>query len=612
MPQTELTQPRWAQEIGRYPGVKPQFILWGNIHDIYPIQIGETITTLPLTPYLNQVLAKMNYDMVLRYEPLFGFSILHGKPDDFKLVSGIDIDSEEQKHGSLIKGVEIIDSIYHQKNLSVAIILSFASRINECACPQEKNEFFYRMFRLAIQSTPFISKRDSGSLPKHHLALWLLDKENDLPAWYLIDNPRIHVLPIPKPDHSVRKYVVDSCSRAISGFTDMSTEEIEEKKNIFLDQTGGMFASEIIAISQIARKEQISFAQVGEAIRRYKIGIVDNPWTKISRRTFEKAESMLSSRVIGQPKAIKRSVDVLKRSLFNLSGSQFSRLSQKPKGILFLAGPTGVGKTELAKSITELIFGTSSNYIRFDMSEFGHDHADQRLLGAPPGYVGYDVGGQLTNAVREKPFSLILFDEIEKGHPKILDIFLQILDDGRLTSGRGETVYFSESLIVFTSNLGMFETADNGERKQMLSPDMTYEEIEKSIMNSIENFFNNRLNRPEILNRIGRNIVVFDFIRPYIAEKICEKMLGNVLHKLAEEHKIQLSLAPETKKDIFSLCCADTSMGGRGIGNALEEYFVNPLSRALFAVNASQGSYRVVDAQFSTGEVELSLSRVDT
>lgn len=607
---TELTQPRWAQEIGRYPGVKPQFILWGNIHDIYPIQIGETVTTLPLTPYLNQVLTNLNYDLVLRYDPLFGFNILHGKPDSFKAISGIDIDSEEQKHGTLIKCAEIMETIYHQKEASVAVILSFASRINDCIGQQEKNEFFYRMFRLATQSTPFISKPNSGNLPKHHLVLWLMDKENDLPAWYTIDNPRIHVLPVPKPDHAVRKYVVDSCSRAISGFEDMSKEGIEEKKNIFLDQTGGMFASEIIAISQIARKEQISFAQIGEAIRHYKIGIVDNPWAKISHHTFEKAESMLSSRVIGQAKAIKRSVDILKRSLFNLSGSQFSRISQKPKGILFLAGPTGVGKTELAKSLTELIFGTSSNYIRFDMSEFSHDHADQRLLGSPPGYVGYDVGGQLTNAVREKPFSLILFDEIEKGHPKILDIFLQILDDGRLTSGRGETVYFSESLIVFTSNLGMFESTADGKSKQMVSPDMPYEEIEKSIMNSIENFFKNHLNRPEILNRIGRNIAVFDFIRPDKAEKICDKMLGNVLHKLAEDHKIHLSLAPEARKDIFSLCCADTSMGGRGIGNALEEYFVNPLSRALFAANATQGSYRVANVQFSTGDVELSLSRV--
>lgn len=607
MPPVEFSEPKWAQEIGRYAGVKSQYILWGNIHDIYPIQMNETITTLPLIPYLNQVLTRDGYDLILRYEPLFGFSILRGKPEDFQAVAGISIDSEEQKQATLIKFVEILEKIYSQRKTGVAVILSFASRLNDCACQQERNEFYYRMFRLAAQSAPFISKSDQGGLPRHHLVLWLMDKENDLPAWYNIDNPRVHSLSVPKPDHAVRRYVIDLCGRAINGHDDMAEAEREEKKNLFLDQTGGMFASEIIAISQIAKKEKIPFAQVAEAIRRYKIGIVENPWAKISRHTFDKAEEMLANRVIGQPKAVKRSVDVLKRSLFNLSGSQFSRLSQKPKGVLFLAGPTGVGKTELAKSITELVFGTPTNYIRFDMSEFSHEHADQRLLGSPPGYVGYDVGGQLTNAVKEKPFSLILFDEIEKGHPKILDIFLQLLDDGRLTSGRGETVYFSETLIVFTSNLGMFEMQD-GQRKQMVNPEMPYEEIESSIMASIENFFKNHINRPEILNRIGKNIVVFDFIRPNVAEKICEKMLGNILYKLWDSHKIKVSLKPKAKEDIFALCCADMSMGGRGIGNALEEFFINPLSRALFGINAQKGAYMVDGINVTDKEVELALS----
>ena len=137
----------------------------------------------------------------------------------------------------------------------------------------------------------------------------------------------------------------------------------------------------------------------------------------------------------------------------------------RPRGVAFLAGPTGVGKTELAKSVTQLLFGDESAYIRFDMSEFSAEHSDQRLIGAPPGYVGYDAGGELTNAVREKPFSVVLFDEIEKAHPRILDKFLQILDDGVLTSGRGDRVYFSESIIIFTSNLGIYSTAADGTRQ---------------------------------------------------------------------------------------------------------------------------------------------------
>lgn len=601
MQTSEFVQPRWAQEVSRYSSVKPQFVLWGNIYDIYPIMMGETVTTLPLLPYLTRVLCAEGYDMVLNFEPLFGFTLLAGSAEDFKNMAGVEIDSDEQKHSTLLKSVEILEKIYSQKEKLVAVLVSFGSRLND-SCPQEKNEFFYRTFRLAVSSNPFVPKTANGNpTARHSLLLWILDKENDIPAWYSLDNPRIHVLSIPKPDHSVRRYVINACSRGMPAYSSIAPAEQEEKKNLFLDQTGGMYASEIISITQIARKENIQFPQIAEAIRRYKIGIVDNPWAKISPETLASAEAMLSARVIGQDRAVRHSADILKRSLFNLSGAQFSKLSQKPKGVLFLAGPTGVGKTELAKSITELIFGTPTNYIRFDMSEFSHEHADQRLLGSPPGYVGYDVGGQLTNAIKEKPFSLVLFDEIEKGHPKILDIFLQILDDGRLTSGRGETVYFSEALIVFTSNLGMFEIGQDGSRDQRVQPEMEYESIQSAIMESIDHYFKSTIGRPEILNRIGNNIIVFDFIRKEIAEKIFDKMLGNIIYKLQDEHKINLTFLPQCLQTVRDRCCSDLSMGGRGIGNAMEENLINPLSRALFAANAQAGAYKVtaIDADVS-------------
>src|SRR3974377_1806851 len=151
------------------------------------------------------------------------------------------------------------------------------------------------------------------------------------------------------------------------------------------------------------------------------------------------------------------------------------------------------------------------------MSQFSAEHSDQRLIGAPPGYVGYDVGGAGTNAIREKPFSLVLFDEIEKAHPRILDKFLQILDDGVLTSGRGDRVYFSEALIVFTSNLGIYRLESDGSRVANVSPDDEYVWVRTKVRREIERHFKTVLNRPEILNRIGDNIVVFDFIRPNIA-----------------------------------------------------------------------------------------------
>lgn len=610
MPQSEFSPPRWAQEIPRYLGVKPQYVLWGNIHDIYPIELGGSMTTLSLEAYLGELLASEGYGMVCRYVPLSGFEILRGSPEAFEKITGAAIDSSEQKEATLLKSVELIEKLLLQKDIPAAVLLSFGSRLPEAFGNQEINEFFYRAWRLGIGARPFVDKA-GGGLPRHNALVWLMNRENDLPAWYGVDNPRVHIMPISRPDHAIRKYVVDMCAKSMKGYNELDDSAREEKKAIFLDQTGGMFASEIIAISQIARREEIPFTQIADAIRRYKLGIIENPWARISRHTFEKAEENLNARVIGQPEAVGHAVDVLKRSLFNLSGAQFSRLSQKPKGVLFLAGPTGVGKTELAKSLTEMIFGTPTNYLRFDMSEFAHEHADQRLLGSPPGYVGYDAGGQLTNAVREKPFSLILFDEIEKSNPKIMDIFLQILDDGRLTSGRGETVYFSECLIVFTSNLGVGSLDSSGKRRQAVTPDMPYEQIRTSIMEAIENHFNMRLGRPEILNRIGKNIIVFDFIRPEVAEAIFQKMLGNVLAKLQDEHHMELTFSAEAREELARQCCGDLSMGGRGIGNAMEEFFLNPLSRALFEMDARAGSYRVERCLRDGARPALQIARLD-
>ena len=216
-------------------------------------------------------------------------------------------------------------------------------------------------------------------------------------------------------------------------------------------------------------------------MRCFKVGALENPWKKAYlRERIHGAAEVISQRVKGQKPVITKTADILMRSVTGLTGAHTTATSSRPRGVLFFAGPTGVGKTELARALTGLIFGDERAYIRFDMSEFAAEHADARLLGAPPGYVGYDAGGELTNAVRARPFSVILFDEIEKAHPRIL-----------------------EAILIFTSNLGISIRDEHGRHRLNVQAGEPYEQVEGKVRTAIADYFKFTLGRPEILNRIG-------------------------------------------------------------------------------------------------------------
>jgi ATP-dependent Clp protease ATP-binding subunit ClpB len=195
----------------------------------------------------------------------------------------------------------------------------------------------------------------------------------------------------------------------------------------------------------------------------------------------KEARTLLETRIKGQPHAIEKTLDILARSITGLSGSQSGPRHQKPRGVLFFAGPTGVGKTELANAVTELLFGDEAACQRFDMSEFMEEASVSRLIGAPPGHPGHERGGELVNAAHRRPFSVFLFEEIEKAHPRILDMFLQILDEGRLTDARGATAHFSQALIIFTSNTGVAHGASTTNMGLSVLPSDTHDELQAKV-----------------------------------------------------------------------------------------------------------------------------------
>ena len=573
----------WLRDLERFLPLKSQFVLTGNIRDLQILDIGGVVAAVPLQQVLTASLAQAGYDDVLIFDPIVGI-----KPQDRADGTNVDVDKLFHRLGlTASNGVapisqeelgSAIQKVVSAAGAPLTLIVDYASRlmVRNDALSLVEHELFTRSLVLShsVQSRPVGPKRS----PLFNLVVWIADKEGDLPDWFTIGNPRIRHIPVSKPNWQQRKALANSLVRSLPGGRASTPDTLSEAETSLADSTDGLLLTDLNAIAQLARSENVVVTHIGDAVRRYKVGVTEDPWRTIDFKRIQSGAEFVTRRVMGQDRAVTHMLDIVKRAATGIGGA---RSGGRPRGVAFLAGPTGVGKTELAKTITELLFGDEGAYIRFDMSEFNADHAEQRLLGAPPGYVGYDVGGELTNAIREKPFSVVLFDEIEKAHPRILDKFLQILDDGVLTSGRGDRVYFSEALIVFTSNLGIYKTDAQGNRSAHVSPELPYAEVQTKIRAEIDSHFKLVLNRPEILNRIGENIIVFDFIRPEIAERIYHAMLNRILSDAALSG-FRLSISNHAQQTLQDLCVSDLSNGGRGIRNKLEVHLINPLARALF------------------------------
>jgi energy-coupling factor transporter ATP-binding protein EcfA2 len=601
--QGDPVTPRWIRDVLRFLPIRAQFLLSGNVRDrqLWAVEPGRHVP-MALIPYLGEVLSLRGYEAFLVFNPADGFSVVaprggvaEASRGFFASRHGLKFDETGRCRCSLDRAMEVMGSVAGERESLVAVFMDFASRltVRVDALTEREHEFFTRALMLSQAAGPHVSPRQREA--HFNTIFWVCDQENDLPGWLAVGNPRLRTVLIPKPDHVQRRALVSAIAASVPGFKECQPEERLDAEDLFVDQTESMLLVDLVAISQLARRERLGFREIGEAVRRFKLGVTEDPWRRIDRRKIRQGAEFIHRRVKGQHQAVTKALDIMKRAVTGLSGAQASRIGGRPRGVLFLAGPTGVGKTELAKTITELLFGDERAYIRFDMSEFSAEHADQRLIGAPPGYVGYDAGGELTNAIREKPFAVVLFDEIEKAHPRILDKFLQLLDDGVLTSGRGDRVYFSEAVIVFTSNLGIYRVDAEGHRVPNVTPEEPYETVESKVRDEIGQYFKTQLNRPEILNRIGENIVVFDFIRPDVAGQIYRRMVAGILQRLEEHQRIRVTLAPEVELALMARCTADLSQGGRGIGNRLEAWLINPLARALFDNDVPAGSVLTVE-----------------
>ena len=587
----ELT-PRWIRELERLLPIRSQFVLSGNIRDSFLTPLAAGLVVAPLLRCLWTHLSRLDYRCLLVYDPVGGVRAYPREPQVLELASRL-FELRQQEGGtpiSLEGLVGLMEKVAAQREARCGLVIDFASRVlrHPDHMDAAEHRFFVAAERLSLSASPVVPRSTTDTQAPRGQALfnpilWLANRLQDLPSWFTFDSSRVSPLAIGVPDYEMRREAARILGPSFPGYEAGGEEQRERYARLFASCTEGLTLAAMSDVAQLADRQGIDFSEGDDAVQCLKIGVVDNPWKKqYVREKIGAAQGYIEGRVLGQEQAVIKTTDILMRSVMGLGGAQARNRGNRPRGVLFFAGPTGVGKTELAKTLTQLIFGDEDAYLRFDMSEFADEHTSARLLGAPPGYIGYEAGGELTNAVREKPFSVILFDEIEKAHPRILDKFLQILEDGRLTDGRGETAYFSEAVIVFTSNLGIYVEDEHGTRVQNVQPGDTYETVESRVRGAIEDYFKFRLSRPEILNRIGDNIVVFDFITPAIAQRIFDGMLKNVASRVREEHHVELVIPEAVRARLMELCLRDLSNGGRGIGNRIESQFINPLGRALF------------------------------
>ena len=321
-------------------------------------------------------------------------------------------------------------------------------------------------------------------------------------------------------------------------------------------------------------KEEVDDEDVAEVVSRWT-GIPVSKMLEGERDKLVRMEERLQMRVIGQEEAVSAVSDAVRRARSGLQDPN------RPIGSFIFMGPTGVGKTELAKALAEFIFDSEQAMVRVDMSEFMEKHSVSRLIGAPPGYVGYEEGGYLTEAVRRRPYSVVLFDEIEKAHPEVFNVLLQILDDGRMTDGHGRTVDFKNTIIIMTSNVGSQYIQELGMRDRP--------QMERRVMDTLRSTF-----KPEFLNRIDE-IIIFHNLTPEQIGAIVEIQLER-LRKRLEERKIELQLSEAAKK-LLARKGFDPVYGARPLKRAIQQSIENPLALEILKGRFPEGSTVMADAE---------------
>jgi len=523
------------------------------------------------------------FQMVMVNEPdeMNSISILRGLKERYENHHKVRIQDDAIIAAVQLSNRYITERFLPDKAIDLMDEAAAKLRMERDSVPEELDEISRHLKQLEIEREAIKREKDDFKLEQLNKEIAeLKEQENSMKAKWQNEKNLVNKIQQNKQEIENLKFEADKAEREGDygkvaeiryGKLNALNEEIEKIQSDLKKMQG---ASALI-------KEEVTPEDIADIVSRWT-GIPVSKMLKSEREKLLHLEEELHKRVIGQDEAIQAIADAVRRSRAGLQDPK------RPIGSFIFLGTTGVGKTELAKALAEYLFDDESLMTRIDMSEYQEKFSVSRLIGAPPGYVGYDEGGQLTEAVRRKPYSVVLFDEIEKAHPDVFNILLQVLDDGRLTDNKGRIVNFKNTIIIMTSNIGssyiqsQFETINDFNRDQII------EDTRKEVMDMLKKTI-----RPEFLNRIDETIMFLPLDKSQIKE-IVNLQINDVQKRLAD-NRIILKLT-EPAIDFLASAGYDPEFGARPVKRAVQHYLLNDLSKKLLAEDIDRSKPIVVDS----------------
>ncbi len=519
-----------------------------------------------------------------RFQPVFvdqpsvedTISILRGLKERYEVHHGVRITDPAVIAAATLSHRYISDRFLPDKAIDLIDEAGSRLRMQIDSKPQALDEIDREIMQLEIEREALKKERDAASKERRdeveREVADLREQSAELTARWQSEREAIAGLRTLKEQIDQVRVEMDQAERAY---------DLQKAAELRYGKLRGLEA-ELAQAEERVRQLQANGALLKEEVDADEIAAVVSKWTGIpvtkllegEREKLIRMEAVLHRRVVGQEQAVRAVSAAIRRSRAGLQDPN------KPIGSFIFLGPTGVGKTELARTVAEFLFDDEQNLIRIDMSEYQERHTVSRLVGAPPGYVGYDEGGQLTEQVRRRPYSVVLFDEIEKAHPEVFNVLLQVLDDGRLTDGQGRTVDFRNTVIIMTSNLGSQFILD------VAGDD---EEMERRVREVLRTNF-----RPEFLNRIDE-VVIFHALRPEHLKEIIEIQLGR-LRRLLKDRNITMELS-DTAKQLLVDEGYEPAFGARPLKRLLQQRIADPLAVEILGGQIESGDEVLVDVR---------------